>query len=80
MKKIILLLVTCVSANQLWCQGTLQLTGGAYIKTTGAASLVLDNMHIVNDGSFQQAIGDGTVKLTGAINVNLSGGSPTIIN
>jgi hypothetical protein len=80
MKKIILVLVASVCSFQLWSQGTLELTTGAAINTTGGAYFVLDNMHIKNNGSFQQTSGNGMVKLTGGLDVNLSGNSPTTIN
>ncbi len=80
MKKIILVLVASVCSFHLWSQGTLQLTAGASIKTTGNAYMILENMHIVNNGSLQQTIGNGIVKLTGGLNVDLSGSSPTTIN
>ena len=80
MKKIILVLVTSVCSFQLWSQGTLKITSGASIKTSGNANIVLDNMHIVNDGSFQQTSGNGIVKLIGGQNVDLSGSSTTTLN
>lgn len=83
MKKIFLLFVASAWSFQLWSQGTpgtLQLTAGSNIKTTGNAYLVLDKMHIVNNGTLEQTSGNGTVKLTGSLNVNLSGGSATTFN
>jgi hypothetical protein len=80
MKKIILVLVASVCSFQLWSQGTLQLTAGSNIKTTGNAFLVLNNMHIVNNGTLQQTSGNGTVKLTGGLSVDLSGSSATTLN
>jgi hypothetical protein len=80
MKKIFLVLCASACVLQHWGQGTLQLTPNAKIITSGAAYLVLDNMHVVNDGSFQQTVGNGFVKLTGGLNVNLSGSSETIFN
>jgi len=80
MKKIILVLVASVCSFYLCSQGTLQLTAGATIQTTGNAYIILENMHIVNNGSLQQTSGNGIVKLTGDLNVNLSGSSATTIN
>jgi hypothetical protein len=80
MKKIFLVFVASACSFQLWSQGTLQLTAGSNIKTTGNAFLVLDNMQIVNNGTLQQTSGNGTVKLTGGSSVNLSGSSPTTLN
>ena len=80
MKKIILVLVASICSFQLLAQGTMQLTAGAAIKTTGNAYMILENMNVVNNGSFQQTSGNGIVKLTGSLNVNLSGSSATTIN
>ena len=80
MKKVILVLVASVCSFQLWSQGTLQLTSGATIKVSGNAFMVLDNMHLVNNGSLQQTIGNGIVKLTGSQSINLSGSSNATIN
>jgi hypothetical protein len=80
MRKIFFLLCASVLVFQAPGQGTLQITPGAHIKTSGGAYLFLDNMHIVNDGTLQQTAGNGFVKLTGAQNVNLSGSSATILN
>jgi hypothetical protein len=80
MKKIFFILYACFIVFIAKGQGTFKITPGANIKTTGNAYLLLDNMHIVNDGSFQQTSGNGYVKLTGSQNVNLSGSSSTIFN
>lgn len=80
MKKIFFILSACVFVTQATGQGTLKITSGANITTSGNAYLFLDNMHIVNDGTLQQTSGNGFVKLGGGQNVNLSGSSATIIN
>ena len=80
MKKIFFVLGVFVFVFQSWGQGTLKITPGANITTSGGAYLLLDNMHIINDGSLQQAGGNGFIKLTGGQNVTLSGSSPTIMN
>ena len=77
MKKIFLLLMAHAFACQLWAQGTLHLTPGANIRSLGGGYLVLDDMHIMNDGSFKQAPGEGFVKFTGGATVNLSGNGLT---
>ena len=61
-------------------QGSLQATSGATIKTVNNSFIVLDNVHIVNNGSFVQAAGDGTTKFTGNVDVNVSGSSVTIFD
>jgi hypothetical protein len=70
---IILLLMGCVIRSS--AQGSLQTTPGATIKTANNSFIVLDNVHVVNNGSFVQAAGDGTIKFTGNANVNISGSS-----
>lgn len=80
MKKILLLGIAIAGMLTLWGQGTLRLTPGAYLKTSGGAYLVLEDMHLVNDGLLQQAQGDGFVKFTGGMNVNLSGNGPTFFD
>ena len=80
MKKIFFILCACVFVIHTIGQGTLKITPGANITTSGNAYLFLDNMHIVNDGTLQQTSGNGYIKMGGGQNVNLSGGSATIIN
>jgi hypothetical protein len=75
---IILLLMGCVIRSS--AQGSLQATSGATIKTANNSFIVLDNMHIVNNGSFVQAAGDGTIKFTGNADVNISGSSIAIFD
>lgn len=77
MKKILLLGLACAGVLTLWGQGTLRQTAGSYIKVVGGAYLVLNDMHLLNDGTLQQAPGDGFVKFTGGLNVSLSGNGPT---
>lgn len=80
MKKILLSGIAIAGVLTLCGQGTLRLTPGSHLKVVGGAYLVLDNMHLVNDGSLQQAPDDGFVKFTGGMNVNLSGNGPTILD
>jgi len=80
MKKIFFILCACFFVFQSPGQGTFKISLGASITTSGGAYLVLDNMHIVNDGSLQQTAGAGFVKLVGAQNVNLSGSGTTILD
>jgi len=80
MKKIFFVLGAFVFVFQSWGQGTLKITSGANITTSGGAYLVLDNMHIINDGSLQQTAGNGSIKIVGGQNVNLSGSSPITLN
>lgn len=80
MKKIFFVFVAYAFPLMMWSQGSLQLVAGAHIKTSGSAYIVLDNMNIENNGSFQQTASNGFVKLAGSANINLSGGSSTAIN
>jgi hypothetical protein len=80
MKRILLLLLMGCSLLQLYGQGTVQLTSGTNIKTTGGIYLVLDNMHLVNNGNLQQSDGNGTVKFIGSNAINFSGSGATTIN
>ncbi|HET6722742.1 MAG TPA: hypothetical protein VFH07_08330, partial [Chitinophagaceae bacterium] len=75
---IALLLMGCVIRSS--AQGSLQTTSGATIKTANNSFIVLDNMHIVNNGSFVQAAEDGTIKFTGNADVNVSGSSIIIFD
>ena len=61
-------------------QGSLQATPGATIKTANNSFIVLDNMHLVNNGSLVQAAGDGTIKFTGNSDVIISGSSITVFD
>jgi hypothetical protein len=75
---IILLMMGCVIRSS--AQASLQATPGATIKTANNSFIVLDNMHLVNNGSFVQVAGDGTIKFTGNADVNISGGSVAIFD
>ena len=80
MKKIFLLLVAHACAFTLWAQVSVQLGTGATVNSSGGAYFILNNVNIVNNGSFQQTGGDGFVVLTGTSNVSLSGSGSTNIN
>ncbi len=68
----------CITRSS--AQGSLQATSGATIKTANNSFIVLDNMHLVNNGSFVQAAGDGTIKFTGNADVNISGSNIPIFD
>ena len=78
---VILLLMGCViRANT---QASFRVISGATpatIKTANNAFIVLDNVNIVNNGSFVQAVGDGTTIFTGNADVSISGSSITILD
>jgi hypothetical protein len=75
MKNIFITLVLVVLISQSSAQGTIQSTPGANIKMAGNAFIVLDNMNVVNNGTFVQAAGSGTIKFTGNADVIISGSS-----
>jgi hypothetical protein len=80
MKKIFLLLVAHALAYMVCAQGSLQLTAGANIRSSAGSFLVLDNMNVVNNGSFSQTAGDGFVKATGSLDASISGSGTTLID
>ncbi len=80
MKTIFSILILSGTSLQLLAQGTLQNTSGSTIKTSNNAYIVLNNMSVVNNGSFVQAIGDGTVRLTGNTNTTTSGTGTTTLD
>jgi hypothetical protein len=80
MKKIFFVFVAHACACLLFAQGSMQIGAGAHVKSSGGAYIVLDNVGINNNGSFQQTAGNGFIKLTGTTNVSLSGSSNTTID
>jgi hypothetical protein len=76
MKKILIAPLLIAFVVRSSAQGTLQLTSGANIKTLNNASIVLDNMHVVNNGNLTQAI-TGATRFSGSANVNISGTGTT---
>ena len=80
MKKIFFVFLAHACACMLFAQGSMQIGAGAYVKSSGGAYIVLDNVGINNNGSFQQTAGNGFIKLTGTTNVSLSGSSNTTID
>ena len=61
-------------------QGGINVSTGAAIKITGGASLVLNNMHLTNNGMMEQNSGDGIVNFMGASNSTLAGNGNTIFD
>src|SRR5688500_11696823 len=73
-----LLMIGCVIRSS--AQGTIHITTGTNIKTTNNLFIVLDNLNVVNNGSFVQAPGDGSTKFTGNINTTTSGTGTTTLD
>jgi archaellum component FlaG (FlaF/FlaG flagellin family) len=70
MKKIIfLVLIQLPGLNLLY--GQLYVSPGAEVKMTGNALLTLQDMNLVNDGTFNQT--EGTIRFTGNANTSISG-------
>ena len=80
MKNIYLILLLLTFVLQLSAQGTLKINSGANIKTKNNAFIVLNNMNVVNNGTYVQAVGDGTTILTGNTNTNTSGAGTTTLD
>jgi hypothetical protein len=75
---LIILLVVWVSVSS--AQSTFEITPGTNIKTSHNAFIVFKNMNLVNNGSYVQAVGDGTTRLTGNTNTTTSGTGTTILD
>src|SRR5215216_2914873 len=73
MKNILLILLLIGCAIRSAAQGTIQATPGTNIKTANNAFIVLDNVNVVNNGTFVQAAGNGTTKFIGNTDVTISG-------
>ncbi len=80
MKKIFLWLVVTASICHLWGQNAIvQIGSGAYMISKNGSYIVLSNVHLVNNGTIQQASGDGTFKFTGNSDVTI-GGAGTVLD
>src|ERR1035437_4273327 len=81
MKKLYLvaILLNCCLYASL-AQGTVDLTAGGNILSKTGAYMVLNNMHLTNDGTIAQAAGDGTAMFTGNTTTNLQGAGSTTID
>jgi hypothetical protein len=75
---LIILLVGCILGSA--AQDTLRITQGTNIKTANNAFIVLNNMNVVNNGTYVQATGDGTTILTGNTNTTTSGTGTTTLD
>ncbi len=61
-------------------QHVLKVQSGAQIKTTGAVIITLQDMDLDNDGTINQAPGEGTFKFTGTQNNVISGTSQPLFD
>jgi hypothetical protein len=82
-KYLLLLIFECLAVVlciKTFGQGTVLLGSGAQVKCSNGAYMVLNDMHLVNNGTIQQSLGEGIFKFTGATDVELSGSGITILN
>ncbi len=73
---LLIIVILCFYATQL--QAQLQVANGTTFKFEGNATLVLQDMSLVNNGNFNQTA--GTVRFTGTSNNTISGTQPTKIH
>ena len=71
----ILLATCCFAPVAILAQGSFKISSGTTLKLSGGAVIILDNMHLENDGDLSLAAGDGTFWFTGNLNTNISGTS-----
>ncbi len=79
MKKTLFVLVA-VSPLFVVAQNVLKIQSGAQIKTTGGAVITLQDMNLDNDGTINQAPGEGSFKFTGTQNNVISGTSQPLFD
>jgi hypothetical protein len=80
MKKIILLLIVFISANEIFSQGMVKISPGTTVKSTNGVFMVMNNMNLVNNGVVQQDQNGGKIKFTGSTNESISGSGVTILD
>ena len=71
-----LLLLIGFSTN---AQNVMKVSAGATIKTTGGVTIVLSNMDLENDGTINQAAGDGGFRFSGTQNSAIKGANAPYI-
>ena len=72
-----LLLIAVLQAS---AQNTSKIQTGAVLKTTGGAIITLQDMNLENDGTINQAVGEGTFRFTGTGNNTISGTSISLFD
>lgn len=72
MKKLflLLLLINFLESNS---QNIFKVSSGTFLKTGGGVFIISDNTNLINDGTIQQASGDGSFKFTGSADAAISG-------
>lgn len=75
-----LLCLLLVAMLQASAQNTFKVEAGAVIKTTGGVIITLQDMNLDNDGTINQAAGEGTFRFTGTGNNTISGTSVSLFD
>ena len=73
MKSIITITLLMLSGVFTNAQNTMKVSAGTTIKTTGGATIVLSNMDLENDGTVNQASGEGGFKFSGNQSSSIKG-------
>ena len=79
MKSIITITVLMLTGFLMNAQNVMKVSAGATIKTTGGVTIVLSDMDLDNDGTINQASGEGGFKFTGAQTSGIKGNNMPII-
>lgn len=61
-------------------QNTMKIQSGAVLKTTGGIVITLQDMNLENDGTINQAPGEGTFRFTGSADNTISGTSAPLFD
>ena len=80
MKKIFPIAIFSLFPFFLPAQNVLKIQSGAQLKTTGGAVITLQDMDLDNDGTINQAPGEGSFKFTGSLNNVISGTSQPLFD
>ena len=65
MKSVITIALLILTGLNMNAQSVMKVTAGATIKTAGGVTIVLSNMDLENDGTINQAAGDGGFRFSG---------------
>lgn len=80
MKKILSLLFINSVATVTFSQASFIITPGSFVKSANGINLVFNNTMVKNEGSIEQASGDGLIKFTGTGGAGISGTGTTTFN
>src|SRR5687768_6287887 len=80
MKKILLLPIVIMIANQVFAQGSFKITPGTTLKTINGSHVVLQNINLINDGTIQQAVNSGVFDFRGSADDIISGSGITVFD